>query len=144
MHPRTEQMLRHLDANRAVLRAAVDGVPQHRRETRPTPDRWSVAEVLEHLARVEDGLTRLLTKRLAEANAASAFESDADTASVVDSIPNELLLDRRHRITASERVTPSGELTSEAAWSALEVARTKLKELVSSYDGRDISETASR
>lgn len=27
MHPRTEEILRHLDANRVVLRAAVDVVP---------------------------------------------------------------------------------------------------------------------
>jgi hypothetical protein len=132
-------MLRHLDDNRAVLRAAVDGVPQNLRETRPAPDRWSVAEVLEHLTRVEDGLTRLLTKRLAEAHAASPFRSDAETSSVVAMIDNELLVDRSHRITAGERVIPSGELTANAAWSTLEISRGKLKELVRGYDGLDIS-----
>ena len=132
-------MLRHLDANRAVLRAAVDGIPHELRETRPVPDRWSVAEVLEHLTRVEDGLTRLLTKRLAEANAASTFQSDRETSSVVDTIDHELLLDRSRRITAGERVVPSGELTSDAAWSALEATRSKLKELVAGYDGLDVS-----
>ena len=105
----------------------------------PAPDRWSVAEVLEHLTRVETGLTRLLTKRLAEADATSAFLPDAETTSVVATINNELLVDRRHKITAGERVAPTGEMSSDAALSALETSRHDLKGLVSSYDGRDIS-----
>jgi hypothetical protein len=132
-------MLRHLDENRAVLRAAVDGVPRNVRETRPAPDRWSVAEVLEHLTRVETGLTRLLTKRLAEADTTSAFPPDAETSSVVATINNELLVDRRHKITAGERVAPTGEMTADTAWAALETSRQGLKALVSSYEGRDIS-----
>ena len=132
-------MLRHLDANRAVLRAAVDGIPRNLRETRPAPDRWSVAEVLEHLGRVEVGLTRLLTKRLAEADATSAFQPDAETSSVVETINNELLVDRRHKVTAGERVAPTGGIDADAAWSALQTSRTDLNALVRSYDGRDIS-----
>jgi hypothetical protein len=139
MHPRTEEMLRHLAENRAVLRAAVDGVPRNLRETRPAPDRWSVAEVLEHLTRVETGLTRLLTKRLADADASSAFLPDAETSSVVATIDNELLVDRRRKITAGERVVPTGEMSSDAGWTALEASRIDLKALVSSYEGRDIS-----
>ena len=132
-------MLRHLDENRVVLRAAVDGVPRNLRETRPAPDRWSVAEVLEHLARVERGVTSLLTKHLADADATSAFLPDAETSSVVATINNELLVDRRHKITTGERVAPTGEVSSDAAWTALESSRQGLKALVSSYEGRDIS-----
>ena len=80
-----------------------------------------------------------MTKRLAEANAASAFQQDRETSSVVEMIDNELLLDRGRRITAGERVVPTGQLTSDAAWSALEVTRAKLKELLGAYDGLDIS-----
>jgi hypothetical protein len=132
-------MLRHLDENRAVLRAAVDGVPRNLRETRPSPDRWSVAEVLEHLTRVETSLTRLLAKRLAEADATSAFLPDAETSSVVATVDNELLVNRRHRITAGEWVAPTGEMTADTALTALETSRTDLTALVRSYDGRDIS-----
>src|SRR5215207_5329643 len=98
MHPRTEEMLRHLDANRVVLRAAVDGVPLELREKRPAPERWSVAEVIEHLTRVEEGLTRLLGMRLTEAQAAGQLEPETDTSSVANSINHELVLDRRRLI----------------------------------------------
>ena len=51
MHPRTEELLRHLDAHRVALRAAVADIPASLRDTRPVADRWSVAETLEHLTR---------------------------------------------------------------------------------------------
>src|SRR3954471_3981294 len=119
MHPRTEELLRHLDANRVVLRAAVDDVPRSLREARPAPDRWSVAEVLEHLTRVEEQLTRLLTSKLSEANAAGTLVPDADTSAVVDPKAHQVVLDRGRRITAGDRVLPRGQLDSTAALAAL-------------------------
>ena len=133
MHPRTEEILRHLDANRVVLRAAVDGVPVALRETRPAADRWSVAEVLEHLSRVEEGLTRLLSLRLAEQ--ATALTPEAETSSVMSRIEHERIIDRRYRVTAGERVQPRGEMDSTTALASLERARLKLRELVVQYDG---------
>jgi len=134
MHPRTEELLRHLDVNRIALREAVDAIPPDLHETRPGPDRWSVAEVLEHLDRAERRLTHLFTTRLAEARAAG-LEPERDTSSIVDTIDHDVLLDRGRRISAGEHVLPRGELDSSAAWTALEEARQRLRELVLAYDG---------
>jgi len=135
MHPRTEEMLRHLDANRVVLHAAVDSVPLELREKRPAPDRWSVAEVLEHLTRVEEGLTRLLGMRLTEAQAAGKLTAETDTSSIADSVNHELMLDRRRVITAGERVVPHGGIDAATAMTALETARAKLRDLIVAHDG---------
>jgi hypothetical protein len=134
MHPRTEELLRHLEATRGTLREAVDAVPPDRRESRPHPDRWSVAEVLEHLGAVERRVTQLFTTRLAEARAAG-LEPERDTSSIVATIDHRVLLDRSRRITAGEHVLPRGELDSSAAWTALEESRRRLRELVIAYDG---------
>lgn len=134
MHPRTDELLRHLDLNRAALRAAIDAVPLERRETRPDPERWSVAEVLEHLSRIEERLTSVLSARLGEARD-QGLEPERDTSSVVDTIDNAAVLDRRRRITAGEGVRPRGELDAAAAWAALEQARDKLRNLIIEYDG---------
>ena len=104
MHPRTEELLRHLDANRAVLHAAVDAVPPALRETKPGPNRWSVAETLEHLSRVEEGITRLLALRLSEAGTAGLLQPERDESPVAGSIDHALITDRRRQITAGERV----------------------------------------
>jgi hypothetical protein len=54
MHPRTRELLAQLDTERAALRDAVHQVPAPLREQRSSPDSSSVAEVLEHLALIEN------------------------------------------------------------------------------------------
>lgn len=132
MHPRTDEMLRHLDANRVDLRAAVDGVPPQLHDTQPGPDRWSVAQVLEHLARVEEQLTRLLSMRLSEQ--AATLEPAADS-SIRTRLDHGRIVDRTHRVTAGERVVPRGKMDSAAALAALDASRAKLRDLVIAYDG---------
>ena len=134
MHPRTEQLLNHLAENRAVLHAAVDAVPSTLRATRPAADRWSVAEVLEHLGRVEEQLTRLLAAKLAEARLTGVLGPERESGPLVDSF-GDLLLDRRRRITAGDRVLPRGEMDATTALAALDATRTKLRDLVVSHDG---------
>ena len=126
-------MLRHLDANRVSLRSAVDAVPASLRETRPAPDRWSVAEVLEHLARVEEQLTRLFSLRLSEQ--AATLEPETDTSSVLHPEEHRRVLDRRRRVTAGDRVLPRGEIDSATALASLETSRARLRELIVAHDG---------
>ena len=135
MHPRTEELLRHLDAHRVALRAAVDDVPPSLRDTRPVADRWSVAETLEHLARVEEQLTRFLGMRLSEAQAAGVLQPETDTSSVTGMLDHALILDRRRRITAGDRVLPRGDMDTTAALAKLDETRTKLRELIVANDG---------
>ena len=135
MHPRTEELLRHLDATRTTLHSAVDAIPASSRETRPAADRWSVAEVLEHLARVEEQLTRLLTAKLGEARANGLLAPEVETSSVVRTLDEAHVLDRRRRVTASDRVLPRGEMDSTAARASLDRSRAALRELVAAYDG---------
>jgi hypothetical protein len=135
MHPRTAEILSHLDENRATLHAAVDTVPSPLRETRPATDRWSVAEVLEHLARVEEQITRLLAAKLSEARMTGVLGPERETSRVTDSLDRRAILDRRRRITAGERVLPRGEMDSAAALASLDKSRADLRELVVSHDG---------
>lgn len=138
MHPRTDEMLRHLDANRVVLRASVDDVPPHFRETRPSADRWSVAEVLEHLVRVEEALTRLLGTKIAEARAAGLLEAERDASPIAGLLDHGAVVDRRRTVTAGERVMPRGDMNSATALAALDNARVKLRDLIVSFDGLNI------
>src|SRR6266850_733005 len=54
MHPRIEEVLNYLDTERSALREAVELVPAAARNQSPGADRWSVAQVLQHLAGVEN------------------------------------------------------------------------------------------
>jgi hypothetical protein len=134
MHPRTEELLSHLEENRAALHAAVDTVPSSLRETRPATDRWSVAEVLEHLGRVEEQLTRLLAAKLAEARMTGTLGPERESGRITDSL-DRLVLDRRRRITAGDRVLPRGEMDAATALATLDKTLADLRELVVSHDG---------
>jgi hypothetical protein len=134
MHPRTEELLNHLDENRAALHAAVDAVPPSLRETRPAADRWSVAEVLEHLGRVEEQLTRLLAAKLAQARLTGALGPERESGRVTDSLDG-LALDRRQRIKAGDRVLPQGAMDAATALATLDKTRANLRELIVAHDG---------
>ena len=134
MHPRTEGLLNHLEESRAALHAAVDAVPSSLRETRPAVDRWSVAEVLEHLGRVEEQLTRLLAAKLAGARQAGALGPERESGPLADSL-GVLLLDRTRRITAGDRVLPQGQMDAASALANLDRTRAELRELVLGHDG---------
>ena len=112
MHPRTEELLRHLDTQHERLRAAVDSIPRPRRDVKPSPDRWSVAEVLEHLSIVETRIERVFSKRLAEARVAGLGPERASSP-VVGTIDMDRLLDRTRRITATEAALPTGKLDAD-------------------------------
>jgi uncharacterized damage-inducible protein DinB len=134
MHPRTEELLHHLDTQHERLRAAVERVSPDRREVKPSADRWSVAEVVEHLSIVERRLERVFTSKLAEARAAG-LGPERDQSPVVGTIDMDRVLDRSRRIRASEGALPSGKLDVGAAWAALERSRQALRDSVAQSDG---------
>ena len=134
MHPRTDEVLSHLDHYRVVLREAVEEVPADRREERPAPDRWSVAEILEHVGIVEGGITRLLQKQLDEVRA-GGLGPEQGSSPVVPTVPVSLIVDRSSRIEANPRVLPTSGLTAEAAWKVLEERRKALREFLIAVDG---------
>ena len=67
LHPRIEELIEFLGAHRRGVYEAVAAVPASLRDRKPAPDRWSVAEVVEHLAIVEQRVAALLTVRVTAA-----------------------------------------------------------------------------
>lgn len=136
VHPRTDELLDHLARQRDVLRQALDAAPIAVRSQRPTPERWSIAEVLEHLAIVERQVTALLRRGVQKAEAAGPLPDDPDTAPVLPTIDGALLLDRERRVAAGPQVQPKGTLTADAAWQTLADQRRELLELLTRVDGK--------
>ena len=63
-HPRIQELLNHLQRQHGGLLQAIDQVPPPLRDRRPALDRWSVADVMQHLALVEGRLARTLGDRV--------------------------------------------------------------------------------
>jgi uncharacterized damage-inducible protein DinB len=139
MHPHVADVFQILDASRAALRAAVDAVPAPLRQQRPAADRWSVAEVLEHLSLVETRFTQALAGRLEEARHAGLA---AETSPSRDPLPAKIagmLADRTAPRNAPDPARPSGALDATAAWQAAEQARAAFRTLIASADGLALS-----
>ena len=133
MHPRTQELLEYLEAQRAVLRAAFDAVPPAARDKAPAPGQWSAAAVIEHLAIVDGGIARLISKKVAEARA-SGLGPETSTDPVLPTLAVARVVDRSNRFAAPDAVQPKG-LDADAAWEALERATVAVRAAVAEGDG---------
>ena len=147
MAPPSEDLIKHLEQNRAALRAAVDSIPPASREQRPGPDRWSVAEVLEHLALVERRIGARMADALSKARAADPGSEDPALRTAGPAVQHSIdlgqisrLADRSNRFKASEASEPRGAMTTEQAWAELEAARAEISRLVRESDPFPLAE----
>jgi hypothetical protein len=139
MHPRIEEVINYMDRERAALREAVERVPPDLREKPPGPDRWSVAQVLQHLGIIEKRVGMGMTKWVEEArNGAVGIETE--TSSVMNSLPIQLITDRTQRRNAPDEVRPTDDIDAKSAWTALEKSRETLRSAFLGGDGLALSE----
>ena len=139
MHPRIDEVLNYLDAERSALREAVGLVPPASRDQSPGTDRWSVAQVLQHLAIIEKRIGRGMTKWIADARG-GGLGPEIETSSILNSLPLQLIADRSQPRTAPEEVRPLGDIDAASAWTALEETRTALRNAILAADGLALSE----
>jgi uncharacterized damage-inducible protein DinB len=139
MHARIAEALDYLDKERADLREAVERVPPTQREQSPGPERWSVAQVLQHLALIEKRITKLVSKRIAEARAAG-LGPELETSPVLNIRHAAKIADRSFRVTAPEEIRPPSDVDAASAWAALEQSRAALREAILSGDGLALGE----
>jgi len=139
MHPRIQGVMDYLDTTRTALTSTVESVAPENRDKRPADDRWSVAEVLEHLGIVEGRVAQLVSGRLVAARTAG-LGAELETSSVLDTIDRALILDRSHRATAPDMVRPRSEHDAATAWSALQQSRADLRAALLANDGLALGE----
>ncbi len=139
MQPRIREVLDWLDASDRVLDEALAAVPEAVRSRRPGPERWSVAEILEHLSVVEVAIAGLLDRHLQAARAAG-LGSEQSTEAIVPTVRIARLLDREATVVAGERVLPKAGLAWREAREALASARARSRDLIAGCDGLALGE----
>ena len=127
----SDPVLALMDAERANFLAEVARVPTERQARRATPDRWSVAEIVEHVARIDFGVAKILAMHVAQPRPVAP-----EVLAAAQLTPEKVarVRDRAERIEAPDRVRPTGELTPEAALAQLAQAREALKAVYVSAD----------
>ena len=97
----------YLQQTRDGVVAAVKGLSEAQLKFKPAPDRWSVAETLEHIAVAEDFLFQNITNNIMKAPAGAP---DRDTAKI-DAFVLAAVPDRSHKAQAPEPLRPTGRWT---------------------------------
>jgi hypothetical protein len=136
MHPRIAEVLDYVERQRKTLDAAIATIPSARRNERPAEERWSVAEIVEHLAEVEKRITGLIAKQIADAKA-KGLAKETDSSSILATIDTKRVLDRTRRITST--TIPTGTVTFADALRQLDAARGQLTSAVMQGDGYDLT-----
>jgi hypothetical protein len=138
MSSHLDHVFSRLDRSRAALRAAVDSVAAPLRQQRPGTDRWSAAEVLEHVSIVE----RIFTGRIVDAldaAKASGLAGEAPSPLPLPEAVETRMADRVNKREAPEPARPTGTLDAAAAWAALESGHQRLRAVVAGADGVALS-----
>ena len=138
MHPRLAEISGYLDDSRALLLAAVAGVPEARRDDRSRDGGWTVGEVLDHLALVEGSVVRVLERR-AERARADGLGPDRETSSILGCLDDYHVDSRERLIEAPEIVRPRPDATAAAALAALGETRRALRVAMERADGLDLT-----
>jgi hypothetical protein len=98
-------ILDHLERTQAAFLAAIDGLSEAQWRFTPALDRWSIAQIAEHVTLAERTTGRLLTTRLAEAPPPTLpYPPEQRRARLLRAVP-----DRSRRAQAPERIRPSGK-----------------------------------
>lgn len=132
-HPRLAELFGYLDRQQANLIASVHAVPDDRRAERPAPDRWSVTEVVEHLAMVEGRLGAMIGTMLREA--APRLGAERDDSAILPTLNPDRALDRSRALVAREGTVPTGTMSADAGLAAIDEARGALKRSLLEVDG---------
>lgn len=134
MHRRLTELLDYLDTQRIAVIEAAASLPHDRWLVRPDPNRWSVAEVVTHLHRVERGVAKLIAKRVGEAKE-QGHPFETEDSSVLGRLDGKHVSDRSRPVQAPPQVQPPVAPDAATALAMLEESRVALRESLAQADG---------
>jgi uncharacterized damage-inducible protein DinB len=112
-----EKGAQYLEKTRDGVADAVNGLSNAQLKFKPAPDRWSISEVLEHIALVEDGIFQNVSEKIMNAPAGAADKADA--------LVPAALPDRSHKAKAPPEFVPTGRWTGAEALDHFQKSREK-------------------
>jgi hypothetical protein len=102
--------VKYLEETRENFLRSISGLSEEQWNYKPAPDRWSVAEVAEHIALSESLILNLVTERVMKAPAARPPVGAPDDEAIIKAIE-----DRTGRFQAPEMLRPTGKWATREA-----------------------------
>ena len=123
-----DQARRYFEESRSRVVGVTSGLSDAQWQFKPALDRWSIAEILEHMVIIQERVLGPVQEQLAQAPAPSA---EADQRQV-DRIIFEKIPGRSMKANAPEPTRPTGRLAPQAALERFQANYVRLANLVES------------
>jgi hypothetical protein len=107
-----DRAIDYLKETQKAFLAATDGLSDAQWKFKAAPDRWSIAEVAEHIAVTEDMIWKLVSEKVMKSPAAPEKAADAKGK---DEIILAKIPDRSRKAQAPEQLKPTGRWATRAA-----------------------------
>ncbi len=132
-----DKAIQYLEKTRQGVVDATKGLSPAQWNFKPAPDRWSVAEVTEHIAAAEDFLFTMVQEKAMKAPPRAAGED----VKVIDDFVLAAIPDRSHKAQAPEPLKPSNRFGSPEA-SLTHFAESRTKTEAFAKDGQGLRDHA--
>jgi uncharacterized damage-inducible protein DinB len=137
MYNSVPEIFQAMDATRNRLYARVGGLSEAQESARAAEGAWSVREIVEHLAIMEERLSRMMAVMLAKAESAGA--PSAAQAMQPFTLDHFIEGNRGQKFQAPEQVRPTGEESIAALLERLRASRNFLSGLQQRMEATDLS-----
>jgi uncharacterized damage-inducible protein DinB len=102
-----EKALQYLESTKNGVIEATKGLSEAQWNFKPGPDRWSIAQVMEHIAIAEDFIRGMIVEKVMVAPAVP----DRDTKKIDDGVL-AMVPDRSHKLQAPEPLVPTNRFAT--------------------------------
>jgi uncharacterized damage-inducible protein DinB len=126
-----EKALQYLESTEQGVIAAASGLSDAQWNFKPAPDRWSIAEVTEHIAAAEDFLRGMITEKVMNAPPRPA----GDDVVSIDEMVLAKIPDRSQKAQAPEPLKPTNRFGSpQAALKHFQESRQQTVDFLKKHD----------
>jgi DinB superfamily len=105
-----EKALQYLESTKKAVLEATKGLSEAQWNFKPGPDRWSIAQVMEHIAAAEDFIRGMVVEKVMLAPSVP----DRDVKKIDDGVI-AMVPDRTHKLQAPEPIVPTNRYGSPDA-----------------------------
>lgn len=126
------------EAVRAKLKTSIENLTPEQSSRLPEGEKWSIAQIVEHIVLVEDGMIRICRKLLREADAAGKH-SDG-TVKISDVFLKKAMEMTQVKVEAPDIVKPVARKSISESLDMMETNRNRLNELRPLFESLDGSE----
>lgn len=127
-----------MEETRTRLRTRLESINDTVAAARPTPDAWSVAEIAEHLAIIEERLSKLFPVMLTKAEAGGLHRREGQAFHPV-SVASWAERSRQEKYTAPEMAQPTGKAAIKESLARLNNSRESITSLRPRMEALDLT-----